>query len=69
MRLLNKALFCLIAAEDENDNPRNILYIPLEIIFIFLALKQNSTLFKGLNMQRAQIINMGVQLVKKITFF
>jgi len=47
-RPLNNALFCPIAAEYENDNPRNIQYIPPVIIFIFLALKQNSTLFKGL---------------------
>jgi len=41
LKPLNDELFSPIAAEDENDNPLNI-------IFIFHALKQNSALFEGL---------------------
>jgi hypothetical protein len=41
---LNKALFCPIAGEYD----RNIQYIHLVTIFIFLALKANIIFFKGL---------------------
>ncbi len=47
-RPLNNILFCPISTEDVNDNPQNTECIPPVIIYIFLALKQNRTLFKGL---------------------
>jgi len=47
-RPLQNAPFWPISASGSNFNPRNIQYIPVVEIFVFLDLEQNRTFFKGL---------------------
>jgi hypothetical protein len=46
--LSKSALICPISASGSNFNPRNIPYIPVVEIFVFLELEQKLPFFKGL---------------------
>jgi len=47
-RPLQNGTFCPISASGSNFNPRNIQYIPVVEIFVFLEREQKLPFFKGL---------------------
>jgi len=51
VRPLQNGTFCPISASGSNFNPRNILYIPVVEIFVFLELEQKLPFFKGLKVE------------------
>ena len=63
-RRLRNSTFCPISASGSNFNPRNIQYIPVVEIFVFLKLEQKLPFFRGFT-QSGVLVDVGVK--KEIT--